>query len=415
MKILLVNKFLYPKGGDAISTVSTGKLLAAHGHDVVFWGMDHRSNPDYPHKQYFVSNVDYDNPGGLKKQITMARNMLYSLEAKRKFQQIIQETNPHIVHLNNFAHQISPSILHVLKKNSIPSVMTMRDYKLVCPIYSMLLKGRPCQQCAKGKYYKCFVNKCSKDSYLKSFLNTAEMYLHHTILNLYDLIDVFISPSRFLKAKLLEMGFKRDIVHLPNFVLAPQQSPACEPDRKTICYVGRLSHEKGIFTLIQAVKGIDANLKIIGDGPLKDSAVREVNNRQIDNVRFLGHVSGHALRAEIASSLVCVLPSECYENNPRTIIEAFCLARPVIGARIGGIPELVKDGQTGLTFEPGNIAELRSKITAAISDPGWMAVMGNNAKRFAQENLNLDKHYEQLIRIYQGAIAGRTAHKAGSS
>ena len=400
MKILLVNKFLYPKGGDAISTVSTGKLLAAHGHDVVFWGMDHRSNPDYPHKQYFVSNVDYDNPGGLKKQIAMARNMLYSLEAKRKFQQIIQETNPHIVHLNNFAHQISPSILHVLKKNSIPSVMTMRDYKLVCPIYSMLLKGRPCQQCAKGKYYKCFVNKCSKDSYLKSFLNTAEMYLHHTILNLYDLIDVFISPSRFLNAKLLEMGFKRDIVHLPNFVLAPEQAPASEPDKKTICYVGRLSHEKGIFTLIQAVKGIDANLKIIGDGPLKDSAVREVNNRQIDNVRFLGYVSGHALRAEIASSLVCVLPSECYENNPRTIIEAFCLARPVIGARIGGIPEQVDDGKTGFLFEIGNVEQLAEKMILLAGSAELRRKMGKSARQKLEKEYSLGEHCKKLFNFY---------------
>lgn len=406
MKILLVNKFLYPKGGDAISTVNTGTLLATHGHQVAFWGMDNRSNPYYPHRQHFVSNVDYDNPGGLKQQITMAVNMLYSIEAKRKFELMLRATRPDIVHLNNFAHQISPSILHVLKQNNIPSVMTMRDYKLICPVYSLLLKGKPCQLCAKGKYYQCLINKCSKDSYLKSFLNTAEMYLHHKILNIYDLIDVFISPSQFLKAKLLEMGFKRDIVHLPNFALAPQQSPAGQPDRKTICYVGRLSHEKGIFTLIQAVKGIDVNLKIIGDGPLKESAAREVNSRQIDNVQFLGYISGDALHAQVASSLACVLPSECYENNPRTIIEAFCLARPVIGARIGGIPELVKDGQTGLTFEPGNVADLRSKIAAAISNPGRMADMGNNAKRFAQENLNPDKHYEQLIRIYQDAMTG---------
>ena len=176
--------------------------------------------------------------------------------------------------------------------------MTMRDYKLICPVYSMLLKGKPCQRCAKGKYYQCLINKCSKDSYHKSFLNTA------------------------------------------------------------------------------------------------------------DNVRFLGYISGDALHAEVASSLACVLPSECYENNPRTIIEAFCLARPVIGARIGGIPELVKDGQTGLTFEPGNVADLRSKIITAISNPGRMADMGNNAKHFAQENLNPDKHYEQLIRIYQDAMTG---------
>jgi len=268
MKILLVNKYLYPKGGDAISNLSTGKLLAANGHRVLFWGMHHPMNPDYPHKDFFTSYVDLNNPDGAKNKIKIALNLLYSLESKRKIEKLINVEKPDIIHLNNFAHQISPSILHVTKKYNIPTVMTMRDYKLICPAYNMLLNGNPCEKCHSGKFYQCYINKCTKNSYSKSLLNTVEMYLHHKILHIYDLVDTFISPSIFLKYKLEEMGFKGKIVYLPNFVNVDDFSPKFSWQGNSIVYFGRISKEKGLSTLINAIKNIkDLTLKIIGEGP----------------------------------------------------------------------------------------------------------------------------------------------------
>jgi len=403
MKILLVNKFLYPKGGDAISTINTGKLLSAKNHKVIFWGMEHPSNSDYSYKDYFVSNIDFNKPMSFAQQLKATLRILYSLEAKRKIEELVEIEEPDIVHLNNFAHQISPSILHILKKYNIPSVMTMRDYKLVCPVYTMLSNGKPCEKCKDGKYYQCLINICAKDSRLKSLLNAAEMYLHHKILHIYDLIQIFIAPSLFLKNKIEEMGLKRKIVFLPNFVNVEDFKPEFNWQENSIVYFGRLSGEKGLFTLIEAMKGVDVNLKIIGEGSLKERLELKVKGESKNNVCFLGYKSGEDLKNKIKKSMFVVLSSEWYENNPRTVLEAFALGKPVIGSRIGGIPELVKDGETGLTFEPGNVEDLRDKIEYFINSPYGITEMGKNARRFVEENFNPNKHYKKLMEVYKTA------------
>lgn len=407
MKILLINKFLYPRGGDAICTLATGELLRAHGHEVIFWGMDHPENPEYPHKDLFVDNIDFQHSGGVKKQLTAALNILYSLEAKKKIRALLERERPDVVHLNNFAHQISPSILDAIKQFNIPTVMTMHDYKLVCPAYSMTLNGQPCDQCRDGRYIQCFRNRCTKGSRAKSLINTVEMYLHHKILHIYDKLNVLISPSRFLKDRCHEMGLKREIVHLPNFVPVEDYRPQYEWNEKAITYVGRLSVEKGIRTLVQAMKGLDVRLKVIGDGPLREELDAHVRAEKIDNVVFLGYRSGEDLRNEMRDSMACVLPSECYENNPRSVIEAFALGKPVIGARIGGIPELVRDNETGWTFEAGHAGDLREKIQTLLhTDSETIMTMGRTARKEAEERFSAEKHYEGLMAIYTKLING---------
>ena len=403
MKVLLVNKFLYPKGGDAISTLTTGSLLSSKGHKVSFWGMDHPSNPEYPLKRCFVKHVDFNNPYKKQNQLKAALNILYSFEAKRKMEEVIKIEKPDIVHLNNFAHQISPSILHVFRKHHIPVVMTMRDYKLVCPVHSMLREGKPCEKCKGGRYHHCFLNNCTKNSRVKSLINILEMYLHHKILHIYDLVDVYISPSRFLKSKVEEMGLKGKVVHLFNFVSLDDCRPQYEFIEKSIVYAGRLSHEKGLFTLIEAMKGLDVKLKIIGDGPLMQGLGDRVAGLGLKNVEFLGYKTGEEFKNEIKKSMFVVLPSECYENNPRSVIESFALGKPVVGAQIGGIPELVKDGKTGLTFEAGNVGDLRSKIETLLLNTENIVSMGRNARAFVEKEFNSETHYVRLLDIYQQA------------
>ncbi len=404
MKILLINKFLYPKGGDAISTITTGNLMKSRGHNVIYWGMAHPLNPDYLYKDLFVNYVDFNKSNGILKEFQAFLNILYSFEAKNKIKKLLKIYKPDIVHLNNFAHQISPSILDVFAKQNISTVMTMRDYKLVCPSYTMFIDGRICEACKGGKYYHCLLNKCTKNSYTKSMINTIEMYLHHKILHIYDKIDVIISPSRFLKEKLKDMGFKKEIVYLQNFIYLKDYVPNYNFEDKTICYFGRLSLEKGLFTLLNAVKGINIKLKIIGEGPIKENLISKVKYEKLNNVYFLGYKLGEELKNEIKNSIYVVIPSEWYENNPRSVIEAFALSKPVIGSRIGGIPELVKDGKTGYTFEAGNVEDLRNKIEFLVNDPNSAVEMGKNARRFVEKKLNSEKHYQELIKIYQMAI-----------
>ncbi len=404
MRILLINKFLYPNGGDAISTLTTGDILKAHGHQVIFWGMDHPDNPEYPFKELFVSCIDYNAESTFFQKAVTGLKILYSFEARKKIALLLKKIKPDIVHLNNFAHQITPSILDEIKKYNIPTVMTMCDYKMVCPSYTMLCKGQPCELCRHGRYYFCAINRCTKQSLMRSSLNMVEMYLHHRILHIYNKIDIYISPSCFLKEKVKEMGMKNHTEYLSNCVYVENFQPAYEYKEKSIVYVGRLSREKGIATLIKAVKGLNIKLKIIGDGPEARFLYATAMDEKAYNVEFFGYQTGESLTREVKNSMFLVTPSECYENNPRTVIEAFAMGKPVVGARIGGIPELVKDRETGFTFVPGNTADLREKIELMIKSDDLIFDMGRNARKYAEQKLNADIHYKKLMKIYEKAL-----------
>ena len=409
MKILLINKFLYPKGGDAISTLTTGRVLRAHGHEVIFWGMDHPDNPSYPFTDLFVFQVDYDGGGGLYSKAKTAMKILYSFEARKKMAALLKKIKPDLVHLNNFAHQIGPAVLDEIKKHGIPTVMTMRDYKMVCPTYSMLCSGKICEKCKNGRFYHCGINRCTKGSLFKSMVNVVEMYLHHRVLHIYDKIDHYISPSRFLKNKVGEMGLKGEVAYLPNCVDVGGFEPGYEWQERSIVYVGRLSHEKGVKTLIDAVKSFKGvRLKIIGDGPLKADLEEKVKNENIGNVVFLGYRTGQDLHDQIRNSMFLAIPSEWYENNPRTVIEAFALGKPVVGARIGGIPELVRDWENGLTHTSGDVNDLREKINLMLDNSDKIPEMGKAAREYVEQELNSETHYERLMEIY-----GRATKKAG--
>lgn len=408
MKVLLVNKFLYAKGGDAISMLDTGRLLFAKGHQVIYWGMDHPSNSDYPHKEFFVSYVDLNKPGSIGRRIKITTNILYSFNARDKIERLVRLEKPDIVHLNNIAHQISPSILQVFRKYRIPVVMTLHDYKMVCASYLMINHGNICEACKNGKYHKCFLKKCVKNSRMKSFVNMVEMYLHHRIIHIYDSIDVFISPSLFLKKKLEDMGFNRKIIHLPNFV---EDKGATLPHKikvNTVLYFGRLSSEKGIKTLIKAVRGMDIELRILGTGPYENALKQYVKTERIRNVFFLGYKTGNELITEIRNALVIVVPSEWYENNPRTVLEAFALGIPVVGARIGGIPELVKDRITGLTFNSGDVQDLKGKLKYCMCQKDQVIEMGKRARALVEEEFGSEKHYRALMDIYHHAVSIHT-------
>ncbi len=405
MKFLFTNKFFYIKGGAENSFFLTADLLKKHGHEIIYFSMQDNRNIPSEFGKYFIRNVDYDTKDPISKISSIAK-LFYSFEAKRKIDQLIKDTRPDIIYLNNIYHQISPSILHAIKKHDIPVVMALRDYKVSCGSYAMSdPEGRICEACKGNKYYHCFLKKCSYNSRISSAIITAEMYLHHNLLRIYDLVDVFISLSVFLKDKVKEMGFKGEVAHLPNFVYPDEFIPSYENTERSICYIGRLSKEKGIFTLINAVKGFDITLKIIGDGPDRSALEAQVRRDQMSNVSFLGYKYGEELKQEIKSSMFTVIPSEWYENNPRSVIESFALGKPVVGARIGGIPELVIDSETGLTFTPFDTADLRSKISLLLATPALIPQMGRNARQMVENELNADKYYTRIMDIFSKAKA----------
>ena len=404
MKILFVNKFFYLKGGSEYLFFDSAKYLENKGHKIIFFSMKHPKNIASEYEKYFISNVDYEN-NNFVNIIKSSLKLLYSFESKSKIEKIIKEQKPDIVHLNNIYHQMSPSILHSIKKYNLPVVMTLHDLKLACPSYIMSNRGEICEdcQCRGNKYYYCFLNKCVKSSRLKSLLNVLEMYLHHNILNIYDLVDIFIVPSKFLKDKLQQARFKKKIIHLPNFIRLREVFPEYGWKERSIVYFGRLSKEKGLNILIDALKGIkEVKLKIIGEGPFEKDIKNKIKTENITNVVLLGHMGRQALEEEVKRSMFVVLPSIWYENNPRCIIEAFAFGKPAVASRIGGISEIVKDNETGLTFESRNPEDLHIKIKYLMDHPSKIIEMGKNARMFAERKFDADKYHERLIEIYNG-------------
>jgi glycosyltransferase involved in cell wall biosynthesis len=404
MKILLVNKFFYDKGGSEAVFFDSASLLKKMKNEVMYFSMEHPKNFHSRYAGYFISEVDFENTAGFLQKIKAAAKIMYSFESKKKITDLILKKKPDIAHLHNIYHQISPSILHALKKHKIPVVMTLHDYKMLCPVYTMFSRGGTCEKCLHGDYYWCLKRKCNDGSNLRSFLNMVEMYFHRRLLSIYELVDIFISPSKFLIEKMEESGLKGNLKFLPHFIWLEDFEPADASEGGEIAYVGRLSPEKGLFTLLTALKGLDIPCKIVGDGPIRTELQRSAETHAMTNISFLGHKPLKEWMFELKGAKFIVLPSEWYENNPRIILEAFAMGKPVIGSNIGGIPGLIDNAKNGLLFDPGDSRDLRKKILHLWHNPKMVEKMGENARKFIEMNCEPRIYYGRLMKIYEQAI-----------
>lgn len=408
MKILMVNKFFYIKGGSETYYFSLKKLLETHGHTVIDFSMQDERNFNSDYKEYFVDNIDYSGKHSLASKLHMASNIIYSLEAKQKFRDLIESTEPDLIHLHIFQHQLSPSILDVIKKYDIPVVYTAHDLKMVCLNYKMMHHETICEDCKGEKYYKCAVNKCVKDSFSKSCINVIEGYFHKWRQS-YDIIDEIITPSSFYRSKFIEFGIRENKVHhIPNFLDATVPTVNKTPDSKQYyLYFGRLSEEKGVLTLIKALEETHLSLYIVGTGPLLDQLAAYITEKEINNIHLLGFKNGQELTDIVGNAKAVILPSEWYENGPYSAIEALRLGRPIIGSDIGGIPELVSDN--GYLFKTGDSDSLKNAITAfdALDSEAYAKCEQASLELFFQ-NYTQTTHYNALFSIYTNAL---DAHK----
>lgn len=402
MKILLVNKYFYLKGGPERHIFQIRKILEAKGHQAIPFSMEDERNKPTPYAKYFVSKVDFNSPVSLGDKLRMIPRVIYFLEAREKIEVLIKKANPDIAHLHNIAHQISPSVLHSLKKFDLPVVQTLHDYKLICPTYDMMAGARICEKCRGHRYYQAILQRCNKGSFSFSLLNCVEMYVHK-FWQIYEKnVDLFIAPSSFLRNKVIEFGINgKKVVHIPNFIDAERYSPKFNGENYLV-YFGRVSREKGLFTLVQAMRDIKTSkLLIIGEGELKKDLEKYILQKNIASIKFLGHIKGERLKTTIRNSLFTILPSEWYENCPYSVLEAFALGKPVIGSNIGGIPELIEDGVDGLLFEPGNAEDLSAKISYLLNRTYLVQQMGGNARKKVKEEYNPELYYGRLMEIYQ--------------
>jgi len=400
MNILSINKFFWQKGGSEAVFFGEKALLESKGHTVVPFSMADDKNQPAEYSQYFVKNIDYATAGGAAKLIS-AMNIIYSFEARSKMQQLLQVFTPDVAHFHIFQHQISPSVFGPLKKKKVPLVLTLHDLKPICPTYKMYSNDKVCEACKGRKFYNCFVKKCTKGSRFKSLINTVEMYLHY-FLGYYQEVDRYIAVSRFYRDKMIEFGFSPEqVVYIPNFIDAAKFKRPYG-DQGYGLFFGRLSYEKGLDHLFEAAAlAPDIPFKIAGTGPSEESLRQLVAERGLANIDLLGFVSGDALLDLIAKAAFTVTPSIWYENCPMSVLESLALQTPVIGAEIGGIPELVGHEVDGYIYEAGNSQALAGVMQQMMSDPVQRQKMGEAGRKKIVEDFNEENHYQQLIDLYQ--------------
>ncbi len=405
MKVLSINKYFWRKGGSESVFFNEKEMLEGHGHTVVPFSMRSDKNEESEFASYFVGEVDYDS-GGLLNRLSTASKIIYSFDAKEKMSHLLQNYSPDLAHFHIFQHQISPSVFGPLKKRGIPVILTLHDLKPICPSYKNYVNGRVCEACKGGKFYNCLKNKCTKGSTLGSLVNTVEMYFHYAM-GYYQNVDRYIAVSRFYKQKMVEAGFPEEQTDfLPNYIDADDFTPSPD-DKGYILYFGRLSEEKGVSTLIKAARrNKHIPHVIVGTGPLEIELKKEVEVGGIENISFLGYKQGAELRGLLSEATAVVVPSEGYENCPMTILEAFASGVPVIGSDIGGIPELIKEGEDGLIFQPGDEMRLAEKISWVWQNRAKAKEMGMEGRRKVEAQFSAEAHYDGLMSVYKSVLSG---------
>lgn len=397
MKILLVNKFLYPNGGSETYIFKLGSALKEMGHSVEYFGMEHEGRIAGNSVSAYTSDMDFHTTSSLKK-FTYPLKTIYSNEARKKLRLILDNFSPDICHLNNFNYQLTPSIILEIdrwrKRNNkaCKIIYTAHDVQLVCPNHMCRnpKTQQNCEKCLGGKYFNCTKNRCIHSSLSKSLVGTVEAK-YWKLKGVYKKLDKIICPSNFIKTKLdTNHVLKEKTVVLHNFVEKVEAVDIQKEDY--VLYFGRYSKEKGIETLLKVCESLpEIQFVFAGDGPLNE----KVN--VIKNIKNIGFVEGEELAKLIAKARFSISPSECYENCPFSVMESQMYATPVIAARIGGIPELIDEGVTGELFESGNADELKTKIKVLFNDKEKMQKYSENAVNKQFESI--DTYIEKLFEI----------------
>lgn len=405
MKILLIDVYNYNKGGAETVCFNTGKMLEEHGHEVIYFTLKWNNNNPSPYSKYFPESKETRT--GIFKQVKNVINYFYHFEAAKKIEQLIQDEKPDLAHIHLLWGQITPSIFPVLKKHNIPILFTVHDYRIVCPAYTFRNgKGNICEECQGKHFYKCFTNTCTKGNKIMSAVMAAEQYFRNCFFNPANYIDGFIYVSNFARSiqeKYMPPLKNKPNITLYNFSTSIVDTPKKVENDKYFLFFGRLSYEKGVFTLLEAFKGLpQCKLKIVGTGPLEKELKQFKDKYQLNNIEFLGYKRGKELEDLVSNAYFVIVPSEWYENNPMTIIEAYSVGTPVIGAQIGGIPEIIINAQTGFQFTSGNANELKTYIEKAnnISIKEY-SEFSKQAIEFAKQNMSKENYYPRLIQFYQ--------------
>ncbi|HEY8518630.1 MAG TPA: glycosyltransferase family 4 protein [Gammaproteobacteria bacterium] len=402
MKVLVANKFLFRNGGSEAVMLAEREFLRASGVEVVDFAMHDDRNPPSPYASWFVANQRYGEGGSAAERLKTALKLIHSPEAVRKIGALIDATRPDLVHCHNIYHQLTPSIIGAARRRGVPVVLTLHDYKPVCPTYLRLRHGAPCSACLDGGPFNVVRHRCADGSLARSALLYAEAVVQR-LLRSYEQVDTFIAPSEFMRAAVTRRFPPERVRLLYNGVDTRAITPA-DGDAGYVLYLGRLSAEKGIETLLEAHEGIADRvpLRIAGTGPL-EAPLRA----RYPRAQFLGHLSGAAIDEAIRGAALIAVPSRWYENCPISVLEAMAHGKPVVASAIGGIPELVVHEETGLLFPPGDGRALADCLMRLMADASLRRRFGRAGRARVERRFSLEGHNAALLGTYKEVLESR--------
>lgn len=398
MRILMTNKFLHPNGGSETYIFKLGQELVRRGHEVQYFGMEHKGRCVGNAVNAYTSDMDFHGGSKLAK-LTYPIKTIYSTEARKKIRLVLEDFKPDVCHINNFNYQLTPSIILEIRKwekdtgHKVKIIFTAHDYQLVCPNHMMNNPNTHlnCEKCAYGAFLNCTKGKCIHGSTAKSVIGTMEATFWK-LMGTYKQIDTIICPTQFMKSKMdCNPVFASKTVAMLNFIESVEWKDT--EKKEYVLYFGRFSEEKGIKTLISVCKALPGVQFIFaGTGPLEEDI------KGIPNIQNVGFQKGSALEKLIREARFSVYPSEWYENCPFSVMESQMYGTPVLGADIGGIPELITVGKTGELFESGNADELKDQIQKLWANQQLTKEYAQNCKDISFDTL--EQYYEKLIKLY---------------
>ena len=416
MRILFCNKYNFPFSGTEVYLFEVMELMRAHGHEVALFSMSDPRGKATSYDQHFVPHIDFKSQTGWWHRAMQVPRAIYSSEARRKIRGMIGEFRPDVAHVRNIYHHLTPSILWELKAGGIPVLYHLNDFKLLCPSYNMVSNGEACERCKSGAFWHAPLSACYPGMGARMAL-TAEAYAHRWTKTYRRCVDLFLAPSRFVRDKFVEHGWDAARFHeLPHFQSAHEMTPVPVNGDAPLLYYGRLSAEKGVDDLLQAMQRLpDLRLVIAGDGPQRDELERLRAALQLPNVEFVGHVDAQERDRLIRRSRFTVLPSHAYETLGKTILESYAEGRAVVATDLGSRRELVRDGETGLLYRCGDVHELAQSIRMLAENPGLGQRMGRAGWELVRERHRPEGHYAKLYGIYEELVSRKNFGQSSQS
>lgn len=407
MNILMANWTWYPSGGDWTYIESICKLYENKGHHIIPFSVKNQKNFPTPYDRYFLDEVNYKQYYQKKpiiSGINTALKSIYSLEAKKKVKQLLNENKVDIAQLNSITNYHTPSIIPVLNKAKIPIIWRILDYRLICPNSTLFVNGKVCMECINNSYYKCIINKCKKQSLLASSLLAIENYAY-SILPIYKQVDLFLFQSEFTRDMFVKFGYDIKKTHI---IENPYDGSGIQPQyngSNYILYFGRIEKEKGIYTLLDAMKSLpDIHLKVVGNGTEYLNCIDYSSKNSISNVTFLGPKWNAELEPLIKNSEFVIVPSEWHEPSPYVVLQSFSFGKPVIASQMGGLNDLIHDRVNGLFFKPGDANDLSGKIKSLISNKVLIKEMGEKAKQILDSKYSPERYYTDTMNVFTSLI-----------